>query len=49
MIPVKVLAVRYLSNASEALCAALGVPPGYPALGMLTTVRLASGMPRRGL
>lgn len=37
MIPVKVLAVRYLANASPALCAALGAPKGYPALGLLTT------------
>ena len=37
MIPVKVLAVRYLANASPALCRAFGVPTGYPSLGMLTT------------
>ena len=37
MIPVKVLAVRYLANASPALLKALGAPKGYPALGMLTT------------
>ncbi|MBO5317469.1 MAG: ethanolamine utilization microcompartment protein EutL [Oscillospiraceae bacterium] len=37
MIPVKVLAVRYLANASPALCKALGAPKGYPALAMLTT------------
>ena len=37
MIPVKVLAVRYLANASPALCRELGVPKGYPSLGMLTT------------
>lgn len=37
MIPVKVLAVRYLANASPALCQALGAPNGFPALGMLTT------------
>ena len=37
MIPVKVLAVRYLANASPALCDALGAPKGYPALGLLTT------------
>ena len=29
MIPVKVLAVRYLANAAPALCKALGVPEGY--------------------
>ena len=37
MIPVKVLAVRYLANASPALCRALGTPAGFPSLGMLTT------------
>ena len=37
MIPVTVLAVRYLANASPALCQALGAPSGYPALGLLTT------------
>ena len=37
MIPVNVLAVRYLANASPALCQALGAPTGYPSLGMLTT------------
>lgn len=37
MIPVKVLAVRYLANASPALCEALGAPEGYPSLGLLTT------------
>lgn len=37
MIPVKVLAVRYLANATPALCAALGAPKGYPSLAMLTT------------
>ena len=37
MIPVKILAVRYLANASPALCKALGAPKGYPSLGMLTT------------
>lgn len=37
MIPVKVLAVRYLANASPALCKALGAPAGYPSLGLLTT------------
>ena len=37
MIPVKILAVRYLANASPALCEALGAPKGYPALGLLTT------------
>ena len=37
MIPVKILAVRYLANASPALCEALGAPKGYPSLGLLTT------------
>ena len=33
----KVRALRYLANASPALCKALGAPKGYPSLGMLTT------------
>ena len=37
MIPVQVLAVRYLASASDALCKQLGAPKGYPCLGMLTT------------
>ena len=37
MIPVKILAVRYLANASPALCEAMGAPRGYPSLAMLTT------------
>lgn len=37
MIPVKVLAVRYLANASPSLAGELGAPAGYPALAMLTT------------
>ena len=37
MIPVKVLAVRYLANAAPSLCAGLEAPAGYPSLGMLTT------------
>ena len=37
MIPVKILAVRYLANASPSLCKALGAPKGYPSLGLLTT------------
>ena len=37
MIPVKVLAVRYLANAAPALCKELGVPKGYTSLAMLTT------------
>lgn len=37
MIPVKVLAVRYLASAAGQLCAGLGVPDGMTSLGMLTT------------
>ena len=37
MIPVKVLAVRYLANASPALARSLGAPKGYPSLALLTT------------
>ena len=37
MSKVTVLAVRYLANASPALCKALGVPEDYPSLAMLTT------------
>ena len=37
MIPVRILAVRYLDNASPALAEALGAPQGYRCLGMITT------------
>lgn len=37
MIPVNVLAVRYLANASPSLCKALGAPADAPSLGILTT------------
>lgn len=37
MIPVKVLAVRYLDNAAPALCKGLGAPEGYVCLGLITT------------
>ena len=37
MIPVNVLAVRYLPNAAPSLCKALGVPKGYTSLAMITT------------
>ena len=37
MIPVKILAVRYLPNAAPELARGLGVPEGYPSLGILTT------------
>lgn len=36
MIETKVLAVRYLANASPTLCQKLGIPKEYPSLGMLT-------------
>ena len=37
MIPVKVLAVRYLANGAPSLCKGLTAPEGYPSLAMLTT------------
>ena len=37
MIPVKILAVRYLPGADAGLAKALGAPKGYPSLAMLTT------------
>ncbi len=37
MIPVKVLAVRYLSGADAALCRSLGAPENARCLGLLTT------------
>lgn len=37
MIPVKILAIRYLPGADEAFCKALGVPQGYRSLGLITT------------
>ena len=37
MIPVKVLAVRYLPGAAESLCRSLGVPADCRCLGILTT------------
>ena len=37
MIPVKVLAVRYIPNASRALCAGLGIVADRPSLALLTT------------
>ena len=39
MIRVKVLAVRYLAAASEALARSLGAPEGYPCLAMVTADR----------
>ena len=35
-IPAKALAVRFLANASPALCKGLGAPEGYPCLGLIT-------------
>lgn len=37
MIPVKILAVRYIANAETAFAKALGAPQGYPSLALLTT------------
>lgn len=37
MIPVNILAVRYLASASPGLCRALGAPEGFPCLGLITT------------
>ena len=37
MIPVNILAVRYLASATPALCRQLGAPEGYPCLGLITT------------
>ena len=37
MIPVKVLAVRYLANAAPQLCEGLGISADTPSLAMLTT------------
>ena len=37
MIPVKILALRYLANAAPGLARSLGAPEGYPSLGILTT------------
>lgn len=37
MIPVKVLALRYIANAEPGLSRSLGAPEGYPSLGILTT------------
>jgi len=37
MIPVQVLAVRYLANAAPHLCKKLGCPKEFPSLGLLTT------------
>ena len=37
MIPVNILAVRYLASAAPGLCRGLGAPDGYPCLGLVTT------------
>ena len=37
MIPVKILALQYIPNASPALCDGLGVARGTPSLGLITT------------
>lgn len=37
MIPVKILALRYIPNASRALCAGLGIAADRPSLALLTT------------
>ncbi len=37
MIPVKILALRYIANADPGLSRSLGAPEGYPSLGILTT------------
>ncbi len=37
MIPVKILALQYIPNASSALCKELGVPKELPSLGLITT------------
>ena len=37
MIPVKLLALQYIPNASPALCNALGIDPKLPSLGLVTT------------
>jgi ethanolamine utilization protein EutL len=37
MIPVKILALQFIPNASPALCRALGIDPELPSLGLVTT------------
>lgn len=37
MIPVNILAVQYIPNASPALCSSLGIAAKTPALGLITT------------
>lgn len=37
MIPVRILALQYIPNASPALCSGLGIDPKQPSLGLITT------------
>ena len=37
MIPVRILALQYIPNASAGLCKGLGIDPKQPSLGLLTT------------
>ncbi len=37
MIPVKILALQYIPNASQALCEGLGISSNTPSLGLITT------------
>ncbi len=37
MIPVKILALQYIPNASPSLCEKLGIPRAYPSLALITT------------
>ena len=37
MIPVQILSVQYIPNASAALCDGLGIPRNNPSLGLITT------------
>ena len=37
MIPVKILSIRHLANATPGLAQSLGAPKGYPSLAMITT------------
>ena len=45
MIPVKVLAVRFLANADSRLAGALGATERDRSMALLTTVRLDSDTP----
>ena len=37
MIPVKILSIQFIPNATPALCDALNIPRNHPALGLITT------------